>query len=231
MRPFAKPESGSSRLLVSRGPRHAIYLRRNERNAENLERVIAYYEREGVPFDRNRGLDVKAVIDARPVEAELSLDLPENEPLYRFVASFWARAKVNDLLRQHPVGSGDPNRSEIVALSLAHRFMTPYTAFLSLPNKERQRLSLGPMPEDDREGLRSYLGSGFERILAADADALEKEAEECFERVIVEFPVTALTPSSRVPLAAQSRDDPLPYNLPPTITRGVPSSAYFIAAS
>ena len=43
--------------------------------------------------------------------------------------------------------------------------------------------------------------------------------------------ITALTPSRFVPLAAQSRDEPEPYSLPPSTTSGVPSSAYFIAAS
>jgi hypothetical protein len=34
---------------VARGPRYAIYLRANPRNAENLERVAAYYARKGAP--------------------------------------------------------------------------------------------------------------------------------------------------------------------------------------
>jgi len=33
-----------------------------------------------------------------------------------------------------------------------------------------------------------------------------------------------LHPSSSVPLAAQSRDDPVPYSLPATITSGTPSA-------
>ena len=36
--------------------------------------------------------------------------------------------------------------------------------------------------------------------------------------------ITAFTPSRLVPLAAQSRDEPVPYSLPATITSGVPSS-------
>ena len=43
--------------------------------------------------------------------------------------------------------------------------------------------------------------------------------------------ITARTPSSFVPLAAQSRDEPEPYSLPASTTSGVSSSAYFIAAS
>jgi hypothetical protein len=53
-------------LLVFRTVDAAIYLRRGERNRANLERIAAWYEREGVPFDRERGLDVAAVIEARP---------------------------------------------------------------------------------------------------------------------------------------------------------------------
>ena len=37
--------------------------------------------------------------------------------------------------------------------------------------------------------------------------------------------ITARTPSSLVPLAAQSREEPEPYSLPPSTTSGTPSSA------
>ena len=43
--------------------------------------------------------------------------------------------------------------------------------------------------------------------------------------------ITAFTPSSCVPLAAQSRDEPVPYSSPPNTTVGVPSLMYFMAAS
>jgi len=36
--------------------------------------------------------------------------------------------------------------------------------------------------------------------------------------------ITALTPRSCVPFAAQSRDDPVPYSSPPNTTVGVPSA-------
>ncbi len=42
---------------------------------------------------------------------------------------------------------------------------------------------------------------------------------------------TARTPRSRVPLAAQSREDPDPYSLPASTTRGTPSAWYAMAAS
>jgi hypothetical protein len=43
--------------------------------------------------------------------------------------------------------------------------------------------------------------------------------------------ITARTPSRLVPLAAQSRDEPVPYSLPAITTSGVPSALYFIATS
>jgi hypothetical protein len=53
-------------LLVSRSFRHAIYLRDDARNQDNLDRVAAFYEAEGVPFDRNAGLNVSTVVRERP---------------------------------------------------------------------------------------------------------------------------------------------------------------------
>jgi hypothetical protein len=53
-------------LQVSRSMRHAIYLRKGARNRANLERVVAYYAAEGVPFDAKAGLDVSRVIAERP---------------------------------------------------------------------------------------------------------------------------------------------------------------------
>ncbi|MNN64959.1 hypothetical protein D3C81_1804330 [compost metagenome] len=43
--------------------------------------------------------------------------------------------------------------------------------------------------------------------------------------------MTALTPNRLVPLAAQSREEPVPYSLPAITTSGLPSALYFMAAS
>ncbi len=49
-------------ITVFRNVNAAVYLRANERNRANLERVIDYYARRGVPFDAERGLSPAAVI-------------------------------------------------------------------------------------------------------------------------------------------------------------------------
>jgi hypothetical protein len=56
-------------LTVFRNVDSAIYLRTNERNRANLERIAAHYAREGVPFDAARGFDALAVIRASPTWA------------------------------------------------------------------------------------------------------------------------------------------------------------------
>ena len=44
----------------------AIFVRNNERNRENLERVRAYYEEAGIDFDAKRGFEPLAVASAHP---------------------------------------------------------------------------------------------------------------------------------------------------------------------
>ncbi len=51
-------------LPVFRGQRSAVYLRVNDRNRANLERVTSYYARNRVPFDPERGFEPSRVIEA-----------------------------------------------------------------------------------------------------------------------------------------------------------------------
>jgi len=53
-------------IPVSRSFRHAIYLRDDERNRENLARVAAYYDSQGIPFGPKLGFDPSAAVRARP---------------------------------------------------------------------------------------------------------------------------------------------------------------------
>jgi len=63
-------------ILVSRSIRHAIYLRAGERSQANLARVARYYEEQGVPFSKERGLDVGEVLRERPDWAKANGMLP-----------------------------------------------------------------------------------------------------------------------------------------------------------
>ena len=84
-------------------------------------------------------------------------------------------------------------------------------------------------------GGKEY-GTGSSRDWAAKGTVLlgvKAVIVESFERIHRSklSTITAFTPSSRVPLAAQSRDEPVPYSLPPTTISGTPSFWYLIEAS
>ncbi len=55
-------EGEASWIQIFRSLKSALYLRRNERNADNLVRVAEYYAQEGVPFDLESGFDPERAI-------------------------------------------------------------------------------------------------------------------------------------------------------------------------
>ncbi len=91
---------------VFRSARNAVYLRADASNRENLERVAAYYEGQGVPFDPVRGFDPGAVMETAPrwafdhgivpgdflrlAKAAGSLDADAREPARERLASIYA---------------------------------------------------------------------------------------------------------------------------------------------
>lgn len=62
----ANLENAPGWIPVFRTPGHAIYLRTNARNRENLERIAAYYDSEAVPFDPARGFEPDRVVAEAP---------------------------------------------------------------------------------------------------------------------------------------------------------------------
>jgi len=60
----AHPESTAGWLQVFRNLDSAVYLRDAPHNAENLERVARWYATQGVPYDRVRGFEPAAAIQA-----------------------------------------------------------------------------------------------------------------------------------------------------------------------
>jgi len=59
-------EQAAGWVPIFRNLRSALYLRRNPRNASNLEQISAHYAEVGVPFDPRRGFDPARVIQEAP---------------------------------------------------------------------------------------------------------------------------------------------------------------------
>jgi hypothetical protein len=53
-------------IPVFRNLDSALYLRKNERNRDNLDRLARYYTERGVPFDQEKGFEAKQVIERAP---------------------------------------------------------------------------------------------------------------------------------------------------------------------
>jgi hypothetical protein len=62
---------------VSRSWRHGIYVRANDANRENLERIAAWYAAQGIPFDAQRGFDPGLVVREHRAWADAWGVLPE----------------------------------------------------------------------------------------------------------------------------------------------------------
>jgi tetratricopeptide (TPR) repeat protein len=113
-------------LLVHRTLDHAIYLRANARNRENLRRIVAYYREEGVPFGSESGLDPMAVIRARPDWAASRGMIP---PLYAEALA--------------ALGSPDPDAQfrSLDTLGWVYAFLGAYADQLEV---DRQAVALRP---------------------------------------------------------------------------------------
>ena len=92
------------------------------------------------------------------------LELPDrsHKP---WVAALWASARVDDLLEELSL-SGDQTelKDEVVDLSLAYNFVTPYTAFLAIPQSE-----ITPDVRVDLDHVREQKADALRRMVDARA--------------------------------------------------------------
>ncbi len=159
-------------ILVSRSVHHALYLRVNPRNRDNLQRIASWYAAQGVPFDSRRGLDPVRVIRERPA---------------------WAAA--NEMLPGPDAergGAGPATRfASVDALARIHALLGSFDAQLAL---EREALALRPDAKDPRRRLvYALLRTGaperalteVRRLRARDpADPLSAAAERSVRRFL-----------------------------------------------
>jgi Ca-activated chloride channel family protein len=78
---------------------------------------------------------IRGTLAGKPVAFTRAIDLAHAHP---WVAPVWAQARIDHLLEQlelDPTGTGEL-RDEVVDLALAYNFVTPYTAFLAVPERE-----------------------------------------------------------------------------------------------
>jgi hypothetical protein len=139
-------------ILVQRSLDHAIYLRRAERNAENLRRIVSYYAGEGIAFDSQRGLDVGALL----------LEQPDWAIRHRMLPQDHARL-VSDSDHADPA----PRYEALDRLGTIHLLLGDYETQLRF---DRRAIELAPRREEPRRRLvygLLRLGRGREAFTAA----------------------------------------------------------------
>ena len=111
---------------------------------------------------------IKGTLAGKPVTFTRAVEITRS-PKRPWVGRLWAQARVEHLLEEIALGAKQPElQTEVLELALAYNFVTPYTAFLAIPEEEigDQRGTI----EAERERKR--------QIMAAHRDAADIDREE-----------------------------------------------------
>ncbi|HEY9076526.1 MAG TPA: VIT domain-containing protein [Anaerolineaceae bacterium] len=97
---------------------------------------------------------------------EIQVNLPESGSSDSIIERLWAKARIDDLMEQQVFDPAKAHlyRQEIIGLSLEHRLLTPYTAFVAVDeeivaNGEKKIVHIAlPLPEGlEREGFEDQM--------------------------------------------------------------------------
>jgi Ca-activated chloride channel family protein len=106
---------------------------------------------------------IKGRLAGKPVTFTRTVDLAKAPPR-PWVGSLWAQSRVEHLLEELSLDVGkDELKAELIELALAYNFVTPYTAFLAIPESE-----LG-----DMAGTVAAARERKRKIMAANPDAAQ----------------------------------------------------------
>jgi Ca-activated chloride channel family protein len=79
---------------------------------------------------------IKGKLAGKPVTYERTVNIGKSSPR-PWVGSLWAQSRVDHLLEEIALGNADGElKKEVLELALAYNFITPYTAFLAVPETE-----------------------------------------------------------------------------------------------
>jgi Ca-activated chloride channel family protein len=113
---------------------------------------------------------IKGNLGGKPVQFTKVVDIRKS-PARPWVGRLWAQARVEHLLEEIALGAKQPElQNEVLELALAYNFVTPFTAFLAIPESELggERATV----EAERERKRKIMQNHQD---AADIDTKKKE--------------------------------------------------------
>jgi Ca-activated chloride channel homolog len=127
---------------------------------------------------------IRGKLGGKPVEYVKTIDLAHVTPR-PWTAPLWAQARVDHLLEELALdGSKEELKAEVLDLALAYNFVTPYTAFLAIPESElgaasstladaraRKRQIIAQQPELDAFGGEVVTTAGASPTIDATTNA------------------------------------------------------------
>ena len=109
--------------------------------------VLGRYDQSGTET-----ITLKGNVLGQPVQMELELDLPSQQPSHDAIPSVWARQRIRQIWN-HNVGNETPqSRSEITELGLRHQLVTQYTSFVAV-EKELSEIPQGNLISETIPGM------------------------------------------------------------------------------
>jgi len=170
-------------IPIFRNVDSSLYVRDVPRNRDDLDRVAAYYEREGVPFDDRRGFVVADVVQRAPEWAHAHAVVPA-----RFEA------------RQRQANSGDPFRRRAARDDLAALYLLvgEYERAVSL-----LRMLVRNDPTDERAGRRLV----WARLRAGRFEAARDQAQKLLSEDAALEPLTRHIARKAEELASMSGEE------------------------
>ena len=143
---------------------------------------------------------IKGNLGGKQVSFTRTVDIAKS-PARPWVGRLWAQSRVEHLLEEIALGSKQPElQNEVLELALAYNFVTPYTAFLAIPESEigDQRGTI----EAERERKRKIMQNHGD---AADLDKKKDEAPNQVARPGLGTSVARNTPPPPPPAPPSSR--------------------------
>lgn len=128
-----------------------------------------------------------------------SLD-PSKEPRRGWIGKLWARDRVEHLLAENAAAQSPQRTSEIIELALAYNIVTPFTAFLAIPESE-----IAPWNEGDLAAARKQKQEALQKhkdaSAIAEAEGRDAPANEAPRGALAQSPAMDMPPPMAAPKA------------------------------
>jgi Ca-activated chloride channel family protein len=131
---------------------------------------------------------VRGKLGGRYWEQRLHVVLPDHQPGHQALSSVWARTRIEELLSSPDSPVPESIKSEVIALALAYRLMSPYTSFIAVDDSRivnptgNSRVVHQALPLPEATSFAGIFGKDGPSGLRVE-DKSDREPEDIDDRV------------------------------------------------